>query len=295
MYSGLTVKLHFCATMKLYLKALPVICAFFLIHASAAAQYYYNDILNINKSNEEYNRLRKANYKIVTLESFEADDSPSEGFFCERKLNADYSESVMVSKSNVTGEAELKSMYQNGRLEKTVSTTTGVTNITQISYDSIGRIQSIAVSTSGNADSSLFVEERAYEYGSDGKLKMMTRTKNGKVVSLISFKYDDAGNLMEETPDRPATDRRFYYYYDDKNRLTDVVRFNERAKRLLPDYMFLYSEDRPGFISQMITVDESAQGYLVWRYAYTAEGLPEIQKCYSKDKQLVGTIQYEYR
>lgn len=295
MYSGLTVKLHFCATMKLYLKALPVICTFFLIHSSAAAQYYYNDILNINKSNEEYNRLKKSNYKTVILESFEADDSPSDGFFCERKLNTDYSESVMVSKSNVTGEAALKSIYQDGRLEKTVSTTSAVTNITQISYDSIGRIQSIAVSTSGNADSSFFVEERAYKYGSDGKLKMMTRTKNGKVVSLINFTYDNAGNLIEETPDRPTTDRKFYYYYDDKNRLTDVVRFNERAKRLLPDYMFLYSEDRPGFISQMITVDESAQGYLVWRYAYTAEGLPEIQKCYSKDKQLVGTIQYEYR
>ncbi|HRP18482.1 MAG TPA: hypothetical protein PL128_10830, partial [Ginsengibacter sp.] len=176
--------------MKLYLKALPVICTFFLIHSSAAAQYYYNDILNINKSNEEYNRLKKSNYKTVILESFEADDSPSDGFFCERKLNTDYSESVMVSKSNVTGEAALKSIYQDGRLEKTVSTTSAVTNITQISYDSIGRIQSIAVSTSGNADSSFFVEERAYKYGSDGKLKMMTRTKNGKVVSLINFTYD---------------------------------------------------------------------------------------------------------
>ena len=27
---------------------------------------------------------------------------------------------------------------------------------------------------------------------------------------------------------------RIYYYYDEKNRLTDIVRYNKKAKKLLP-------------------------------------------------------------
>ena len=82
-------------------------------------------------------------------------------------------------------------------------------------------------------------------------------------------------------------------YYDDKNRLTDVVHYNEIAKKLLPDYMFEYTtSNKP---QQMISIDESGRNYFIWKYSYTEKKLPEIQKCFSKEKRLLGTIQYEYQ
>ncbi|MCO6497182.1 MAG: hypothetical protein J5I50_05920 [Chitinophagaceae bacterium] len=262
---------------------------------SLQAQYYYNDILTIKKSNDEYQKLKKAQYRTVTLESFEFDDSPSQGFFCERKLNNDFSESVMISRSDVTGESELRSYYKDGRVYKTVNTNGDVINTAGFEYNTVGQLQKVTSSTVGVADSSRFEEVREYEYDADGVLTALRRFKNGVQVSMIKFEKDENGNIVEEVPAQVGVDRKYYYYYDDKNRLTDVVRFNDRAQRLLPDYMFLYNETRRDEPSQMISVDESAETYVVWRYAYTPDGLPEIQKCYSKEKQLLGTIQYEYR
>ena len=52
------------------------------------------------------------------------------------------------------------------------------------------------------------------------------------------------GNVIEELPYiKKISGEKTYYYYDGKNRLTDIVRFNTKARRLLPDYMFEYTEN----------------------------------------------------
>ena len=57
--------------------------------------------------------------------------------------------------------------------------------------------------------------------------------------------------------------------------------------------MFEYNNNNEP--KQMISVDETGRNYFIWRYAYDDKKLPEIQKCYSKEKQLLGTIQYDYQ
>ncbi|MBS1656331.1 MAG: hypothetical protein JSU05_15870, partial [Bacteroidetes bacterium] len=78
-----------------------------------------------------------------------------------------------------------------------------------------------------------------------------------------------------------------------KNRLTDIVRYNEKLKKLLPDYMFEYSD--AGQVIQKITVPANrAAGYLIWRYQYNNNGLKTKEACFDKDKQLTGKIEYVY-
>ena len=122
----------------------------------------------------------------------------------------------------------------------------------------------------------------------------MIRKKNNEIISTINFIADDKGNIIEEDPSGKSDDKKYYYYYDDKHRLTDIVNYNLIAKRLLPDYMFEYNNDssQP---KQMISVDETGRNYFIWRYAYDDRKLPEIQKCYSKEKLLLGSIQYDYQ
>jgi hypothetical protein len=76
--------------------------------------------------------------------------------------------------------------------------------------------------------------------------------------------------------------------------LTDVVRYNDRAKQLLPEYMFEYSASDQ--VIQKITVPSNNSDYLIWRYQYNPQGLKIKEVVYSKhDKRNpLGKIEYQY-
>ena len=257
------------------------------------AQYYYKDIMSNQQLNKEFSILKKEQIKVIKLKSFEDDNEPSEDFFCEKKINNAYSQSEMLSKSYITGQSLLVTNYNaDGRVIKTTTNTPTTTNIVEYEYDSDGRLSMIKSITTADGDASGITETHEYFYDGKGKLQKMLRKKNSTLISTINFITDDKGNLIEEDAAGGNNDKRYYYYYDDQNRLTDGVHFNERAQKLLPDYMFEYNEfDLP---KQMITIDETASNYFIWKYAYTDKKLPEIQKCFSKEKRLLGTIEYEY-
>ena len=101
---------------------------------------------------------------------------------------------------------------------------------------------------------------------------------------------DDKNNVSIEK--NTKTGRKFYYYYDEKNRLTDIVHANERTERLLPDYMFEYNAQ--SLLSQMTTVEEGSNYYFIWKYTYS-DGLRSKEKCFSKEKRLMGSIEYDYK
>jgi hypothetical protein len=265
----------------------------FLTSFFAGAQYYYKDILSNQQLNREFSILKNAQVKTIKITSFEDNNEPSEGFFCEKKINKNYTQSEMISKSYITGQALLVTDYNaEGKVSKTTNTTPTTTNTTEYEYDKGGNLSLVRTYTSADDDSSGITETHSYSYSEDGNPEKMLRKKNNILIATITFLKDDKGNIIEEDASGSSNDKKYYYYYDDQNRLTDVVHFNELAKKLLPDYMFEYSNSNQPV--QMISVDESGRNYFIWRYSYDAKNLPEIQKCYSKEKRLLGTIQYEY-
>ena len=260
--------------------------------SNANAQYYYKDIMGTQKQNAEFSVLKSSNLNHIKITSFDENDQPSEGFFCEKKINKNFSESKLMTNSNITGESLLVTEYNDkGEVTKTTTTTPNSTNTVEYKYDEEGKILSIHTNTIAAGDSNGIVETHEYFY-TNGRPEKMIRKKNNEVISTITFVADSNGNIIEEDPEGKGLDKKYFYYYDDKNRLTDVVHYNPVAKRLLPDYMFEYNNDNQP--KQMISVDETGRNYFIWRYAYDDKNLPEIQKCYSKEKQLLGTIQYEY-
>jgi hypothetical protein len=44
----------------------------------------------------------------------------------------------------------------------------------------------------------------------------------------------------------------------------------------------------------MINTEEGGSYYFIWKYLYENE-LRVKEKCYSKEKRLMGTIEYEYK
>ena len=67
---------------------------------------------------------------------------------------------------------------------------------------------------------------------------------------------------------------------------------NQFNQKMLPDYIFEYNN--AGLIAQMTTTEEGGSYYFIWRYTYD-NGLRIREKCYSKEKRLMGTIEYEYK
>jgi len=267
--------------------------SFVLTFSSANAQYYYKDLMSTLQQNHEFNILKNGQVHVIKISSFNENDQPSEGFFCEKKINKNFSKSEMLSKSNITGESLLQTDYNSkGDVIKTTTTTPTTTNTIEFEYNDSGNISLIRTKTIADGDSSGITEIHEYFY-KDGKPVKMIRKRNNSVISTITFIADDKGNIIEEDPSGNTLDKKYYYYYDNNNRLTDVVHFNVVAKKLLPDYMFEYSNGTKP--KQMISVDETGRNYFIWRYAYNDKSLPEIQKCYSKEKQLLGTIQFDYK
>lgn len=259
----------------------------------ANAQYYFKDILNTKKLNQEFSELKKTNIHFIKLSSFEDNDQPSEGFFAEKKINKDYSGSEMISRSYITEETLIKSEYdQAGRIVKTTTTTPTITNTAEYTYDSEGHLSRLVTSTFDDGDSGKITEIHAYTY-QEGLPEKMVLKRNETFISTILFLRDEHGNIIEENDGEKSGTNKYYYYYDDQNRLTDIVRYNKTAGRLLPDYMFEYTNG--SLPSKMTTVEEGGRNYFIWRYAYTSNNLPEIEKCYSKEKRLLGTIQYDYQ
>ena len=60
-----------------------------------------------------------------------------------------------------------------------------------------------------------------------------------------------------------------------------------------PEFVFDYN--RSGEMIQMVAVEEGADSdYFTWKYTYDND-LRIIEKCFSKEKTLMGYFEYEYK
>ncbi len=257
------------------------------------AQFYYKDIITNDQISADMASYKINKVHTVKLSSFEDDNSPSEGFYCERKISKDYRRSELLTKSAISAPSVFNSFFnEKGKILKTIdsSSLASSTNIFEYNNDDkIRKITSIIRSSDDDFVNEI-KEEHLYFYSAEGLPEKMVLIKNNTDSTTILFMLDERKNLSIEK--NTKTGRKFYYYYDDKNRLTDIVHANERTQHLLPDYMFEYNAD--GLLSQMTTVEEGNNYYFIWKYSYT-KGLRSKEKCYSKEKRLMGSIEYDYK
>lgn len=260
----------------------------------ATAQYFYKDIWNPQQLTKEMAILKNEKIRTISAKSFEDNGEPSEGFFCEKKIAKDYSLSETMTRSLVTSQSLLATHFNaKGLIVQTSDSTESSISRTEYFYDDYGKTIAVKTFTIAYDDAGGIEETHNYSYDSGGALQKITREKNNAEMSTVNFKVDEKGNIIEEEERfKNGSSKKYFYYYDDKNRLTDIVHYNDRAKRLLPDYMYEYNSI--GQIKQMISIEEGS-GYYIWKYTYNDKGLRETEKCLSKERKLLGSIQYIYR
>ncbi|BAV04702.1 YD repeat-containing protein [Filimonas lacunae] len=260
--------------------------------ATVKAQYYYNDILTVQQTNKQYQSYTTNHIKSISAASFESDGKAAESFEVTQKINADYSQMVTSASYPATGPSFTTHTYQFNQLVSTEDSTARVITKIAYTYNAQKQLSQIKTTTRDGFMNNKLEELHVWSYNASGAPAGMLRIQDGKDTTVVSFQYDEQGNAIEERWTRKgAVIETWYYYYNDKKQLTDIVRYNSRVKRLLPDYLFEYDAD--GRINQMTQITGSSN-YMVWKYIINPQGLKVRDVCLNKQKQMVGRIEYTY-
>ena len=273
-----------------------IICC--VVFMSAQGQYYFTDIVANGQSQAQYKLLIAAKVSHVKATSYDAKGVATEGFGIEQDIKDGGKKIVTTTTIPNSSTTILENNYTNGRLVKSMSsnmqTFTTLSATTTYTYTDSGRVSSIVSAASDTAAATGFLAEtHLWQYDLKGRPTQMLKIQTGKDTLKVVFTYDEKGYVAEEKwLQKGQLIQTYYYYYSEIGLLTDVVRFNERARKLLPDFIYEYDDDLN--IVKMTQAMQDGSGYLVWQYTYNDKGLKESESCYNRQKQLQGKVVYEY-
>jgi YD repeat-containing protein len=258
------------------------------------AQHYYNDLVATGEQMKKRAVWLQQRVKSVRFNSYDNNNQPIEGFKCEQIVKNNFTEITTITTTALAGTTENTAFFNTaGQLIKTVDTSDGNKTVITYAYDANNRLTNItSIATSpGNYSNK---EQHLWSYDAAGKPQRMLKIKNNTDTTYITFVPDEKGNPGEEKSIRQGQEQPTrYYYYDDNNRLTDIVRYIPRVKKLFPDYIFEYdAQDR---VTSMLVTIEGTGDYQKWLYTYDEKGLKIKDECYSKTKVLIGKIEYKYQ
>lgn len=266
----------------------------FLFISPVFSQYYYKDIIGAKESNDLVRIYRSAGVRSVLVKSYDGSNQRIEDLVLQQQYSPTSRVLTTRSQSAQSGQSVLKSFFdESGKLVKAIDSSSLAIWTTSYGYTPAGKLSSLIITSTDSTRDFMELEEHYWQYLPDGKPARLLKIKNKVDTSFVELKLDANGNVVEEQEKRKnKVLDPVYYYYDENNRLTDIVRFNAKANRLLPEYLFEYSAKDQ--VIQRITVPANSSEYIIWRYQYDEKGLKTREAVYNKQKQLTGRIEYEY-
>lgn len=265
---------------------------FFFFQANS--QYYYKDIVSAAELTRQMKTYLANNINKVTATGITTEGMPARDFSETHEVLGNGTILKITTRNNQRISSLRHSFTGEGYLISTVDSTSGVRSVSTYTYDANGNVISISNMATDADSSGDFSQSEIHNYiYKDGKLDKMWRIINSKDTLEVRFGLDETGNVIEERnfKARVLSDPT-YYYYDDKNRLTDIVRFNYKANRLLPDFLFEYDEnDR--VIQKITTTSGKNIGYLTWRYIFNEKGLKTKEALFVRERTLEGVGDYK--
>jgi len=264
------------------------------ISFQATAQYYYNDIIGTAEINRQMKNFRANKVKMVTAVGVDQYGAKNTSFNEMQEVK----ENGTVLKTSTRNNTQVSTYYNRfdaqGRLISITDSSAGLINVITYQYDTESRIKLIQNTTSDPANDFNQTEAHHWTYDVAGIPSKMWRTINNTDSLEIRF-FPDENRLPgdEKTFRKEIETGAVYYYYDENKRLTDIVRYNSKLKKLMPDMMFEYDEQNR--VIQKITTTPSLNvTYLIWRYIFDERGLKTKEALFNNDKQLTGKIEYSY-
>jgi hypothetical protein len=260
------------------------------------AQYYYNDIMGARAMDERMKDYRTNKVKRVTATGYDGQGAKTSDFNEWQEISPDQNILKITIRN---GQQVTRQYYQfdsQFRLAGITDSSAHIKSVSVYLYDPNNNITSIKTVTQDQDSLTEFseTEERQWKYNAARKPEKMWRIINGKDSIEYRFTLDQAGNVADEQLYRRGSGMEpIYYYYDESNRLTDIVRYDKRIKNLLPDVMFEY-DDSNRVIQKITTLSTITREYLIWRFLFNENGLKTKEALFNKQKELTGRIDYQY-
>ena len=286
--------LIFTLKIQTMIKLFSILALLVVTNNEAAAQYYYKDILSVKQTRADQRTYKAKQIRTIDVHSFEFDDQPSKGFFCEKQLSKDYKKMDTYTRTSGSSKSLLTSYFDDlGFLIRSEDSSEINVSYAIYKYDKDSNLVSISTQSKSHDDDFITAlnEIHQYNYDARGILQNMFLIKNGKDTTEIDFTVDDKGNITDES-EVSESGIHYFYYYDSQNRLTDIAHYNVVKKQTLPDFIFQY-DDAGELVQMIVTMQGATSNYNIWSYLYD-DGLRIKEKCYSKDKELLGYFEYEY-
>ncbi len=258
----------------------------------AACQFYYTDIIITKQTNDQYSLLRRNNIHLVSAKSFEADQTLSPDFKLEQEISKDGKTIVTSSSSLNTGNTISTAYYDNNHLLKTMDSSENIVSITQFEYDEEYSLVRISSATTDHFMNSKSIETHEWVYENNRPVKMLL-IKNGIDTTQVDFEYENEEIASETWYKGGRAIEKYFYYYNNSGMITDIVRYNTKAQRMLPDFTFDY--DAQNRVITFTQVRSSASNYFTWDYEYLPNGLKSTETCFDKQKLPVGKIVFNYQ
>lgn len=256
------------------------------------AQYYLNDIISIKQGNDQYRLLRAQKIASVKAISYEPDNTITEGFSVTQEISRDGKKVIITTTRNSQPSITVNT-YDLGVLKRTQTNYKNISNKTEYSYDALGRMAKVQLSTIDTFMNSTLSEIHEWAYDEYGAPTSMLKIKNNYDSTIVQFVKDEQGNIGEEKWIKNGRIvERYYYYYNANKQLSDIVRYNSKLKKLMPDFIYEYNTNNQ--LTQMTQLSIGSSNYFVWKYAYNEKGLKTEEICTDKSKMPVGRIVYQY-
>ena len=271
----------------------------FVAITSAKSQYYFTDIVSHRQSDYQYKQLIAAKVTHMQAVSYGKDSTTVSTTFTLEQDIIDGGKKVITKTTLAnSGTTIIENNYRNDQLitslNSIVQPLSTVVTKTAYTYSDQGEILSI-VSNSLDTIASVsgFSERHIWQYNDKNKPTKMLNIKNNSDTLTVLFTHDEKGNVAEEKWFRKGqTIEKYYYYYDSDGLLTDVVRFNDRVRKLLPDFVYEY-DDNANIIKMTQTI-KGGTDYFIWKYTYNDKNLKATESCYTRKNELQGKVVYEY-
>jgi hypothetical protein len=264
---------------------------------SLQAQYFYNDIINAQEATRMMKAYAENKIKTVSATGFD-DRGVKTNDFSEFKEIKDNGKTIKTSTFNKFNKTVIYTRFDDkGRIASISDSSNAAISTITYTYNDAGHITTIQNNIKDSANDFSQTETHQWLYNATGKPEKMWRIINNGISNdslELRFVTDDEGNTAEEKTFRRGVETStIFYYYDDNHRLTDIVRYNTKYKRLIPDAMFEY-DDKNNVIQKITTTSSLNIRYFIWRYIFDNRGLKTKEALFNSNKDMTGKIEFSY-
>lgn len=271
-----------------------LLVTYLLISSTVFCQHYYNDIVDSRELGQRMKTYITGKVRTITAAGFDDRGMKSKDYNEWQEIDAANNILKIATRNGQQVNRNTYRFDKQYRLLSITDSSRDIRSTTKYNYDNNGNIISVITSTKDSLSDFSQSTAHYYQYNQNGKPVKLWRVINNADSTEFRFNTDEKGNVADEQLYRRGVALDLiYYYYDDSNRLTDIVRYDKRTKKLLPVSLFEYDTENR-IIQKMSVLSTSRPDYIIWRYIFNENGLKTKEALFNKQKELTGRIEYAY-